>query len=55
MKMKKVTKVLWALAILAGLSIGCAGAKEEAKIRCPKCGVLFKVETDSQGAHRGKY
>jgi hypothetical protein len=33
-----------ALAVLAVFSFGCAGISKDAKVKCPKCGAIFKVD-----------
>jgi hypothetical protein len=42
--MKKCASIFLALALLAVLSIGCAGVKGDTKIKCPKCGAIFTVD-----------
>ncbi len=42
--MRKLVSIFMALAILAVLSIGCAGVSKESKVKCPKCGAVFTVQ-----------
>ena len=42
--MKKVIRILLALAILTVFSLGCTGVQEDTKIKCPKCGAVFTVD-----------
>lgn len=42
--MKKRLGILLILTILASFSLGCAEIKNERKIKCPKCGNLFKTD-----------
>ncbi|MFB3885883.1 MAG: hypothetical protein ACE144_11700 [Thermodesulfobacteriota bacterium] len=42
--MRKGVIIFLALAVLAVFSFGCAGISRDAKIKCPKCGAVFKVD-----------
>lgn len=46
--MRKWVSLAMVLAIVAILSIGCAGVAKDAKIKCPKCGAVFTVEEGLQ-------
>jgi hypothetical protein len=38
---------------LASFSAGCAGISKEAKVKCPKCGAVFKIyEGPSAGGNK---
>jgi hypothetical protein len=39
--MRKWTVILWVLMMLGVLAFGCAGGRQETKVRCPKCGAIF--------------
>jgi len=45
--MKKWLGILLILTILASFSLGCAEIKNERKIKCPKCGNLFRPDRGS--------
>ncbi len=42
--MSKWASIFLALAILMFFSYGCAGLSKDAKVKCPKCGVIFTVD-----------
>ncbi len=44
MVMRKWASIFLALAISISFSYGCAGVSKDAKVRCPKCGVIFTVD-----------
>ena len=42
--MRKLVIIFLALAVLAVFSFGCAGVSRDAKVKCPKCGAVFKID-----------
>ena len=46
--MKKRLAILLTLTVLIFLLGGCSGISKEAKVKCPKCGTIFKI-------HEGPY
>ncbi len=46
--MRKWVSLAMVLAMVAILSIGCAGVSKDAKIKCPKCGAVFTVDEGLQ-------
>ena len=46
--MEKCFVILLSLGVLAIFATGCAELSKEAKVRCPKCGTVFKI-------HEGPY
>ena len=51
--MRKWVSIFLALAMLAVFSFGCAGIAKDAKIKCPKCGAVFKVDEGMDALERG--
>ena len=42
--MRKWVNIFLALVILSVFSFGCAAVQKDAKIKCPKCGAVFRVD-----------
>ena len=51
--MRKWVSIFLALVVLAVFSFGCAGVSRDAKIKCPKCGAVFKVDEGIDALSRG--
>ncbi len=43
--MKKLVSIISVLALVAAISIGCAGyVAKDTKVKCPKCGAVFTID-----------
>ena len=43
--MKKLIRLVLAVVLIAGFTLGCAGhGSKETKVKCPKCGTVFTVD-----------
>ena len=51
--MRKWVIIFLALALLTVFSFGCAGISRDAKVKCPKCGAVFKVDEGIDTLERG--
>ena len=51
--MAKWLHILFALVLLAILSLKCTGVSRETKVRCPRCGAVFAIEEGFTGKQIG--
>lgn len=54
--MSRWVRFLFVWMLLAGLSLGCAGAAKGTKVKCPKCGAVFTIDegiAEEQRSGRG--
>jgi len=49
--MRKWVGIILALVLLSVFSFGCTMVDKEAKVKCPKCGAVFKI---NEGLYEGQ-
>ena len=51
--MRKWLGIVLALVLLSVFSFGCTMVDKEAKVKCPKCGAVFKINEGLDALERG--
>jgi predicted Zn-ribbon and HTH transcriptional regulator len=46
---KKLISLVFALLVMAALTLGCGYVSKETKVKCPKCGAVFTIDEGLKG------